>query len=175
MTIYYPERLPRGLHSGRSYSLVSPLVRSELVSGRARQRRGFTSVPQGAQIKWLFTSQEGQLFEAWWRDALTDGVSWFECPLETPLGYSNYTCRFTDVYSGPARVGPDLWSYSAELELFERAVFPPGWSEFPDFIIESDIIDFAANREWPLFLRRQLAAQNLDVLITEDGRILTEE
>lgn len=175
MTIYYPEKLPRGLHSGRSYQLVSPLARSELVSGRARQRRAFTSVPQAAKIQWLFTSVQGQLFEAWWRDALTDGVNWFECPLETPLGYSEYRCRFTGVYSGPTRVGPELWSYSAELELYERAVLPPGWSEFPEFILDSSIIDLAVNREWPLFLRRQLAAQNLDVLLTEDGLILTEE
>lgn len=150
MTIYYPEGLPRGLHSGRSYQLVSPLVRSELVSGRARQRRSFTSVPQGAQIKWIFTSVQGQAFEAWWRDQLSDGVSWFECPLETPLGYMNYTCRFTGVYSGPSRIGPELWSYSAELELRERAVLDEGWGEFPEFILQSDIFDYAINREWPL-------------------------
>ena len=173
--IKYPDRLPRGLHSGRSYQLVSPLIRSELVSGRARQRRSFTDVPELAKIQWLFTSSEGQLFEAWWRDALTDGVNWFECPLQTPMGYSDYTCRFTGVYSGPVRAGPDLWSYSAELELQHRAVLLPGWSEFPIFVLESNIIDLALNREWPLFLRRQLAAQDLDVLTAENGTILTEE
>lgn len=150
MTIYYPEGLPRGLHSGRSYQLVSPLTRSELVSGRARQRRTFTSVPEAAQVKWLFTSAQGQAFEAWWRDALTDGVSWFECPLETPIGYTLYTCRFTDVYSGPNRVGPELWAYSAELELRERAVLPVGWGEFPDLVLGSSIFDVAINSLWPL-------------------------
>jgi len=150
MTIYYPEGLPRGLHSGRAYQLESPLMRTELSSGRARQRRRFTSVPEYAKIAWLFTSVQGQTFEAWWRDALIDGSQWFECPLDTPLGYGFYTCRFTNVYEGPARVGPALWSYSAELELRERAVFPPGWGEFPEFILDSSIIDYAINREWPL-------------------------
>lgn len=149
MTIYYPENLPRGLHSGRTYQLVSPLMRTELASGRARQRRRFTSVPQGASIRWLFSSVEGQAFEAWWRDQLVDGSQWFECPLETPLGYLNYTCRFTDVYSGPGRVGPDLWSYSAELELRVRAVPPEGTGEFPEFILQSGIFDRAVNSFWP--------------------------
>lgn len=149
MPIYYPEGLPRGLHSGRSYQLVSPLQRSELNSGRAMQRRRFTSVPQGARISWMFTNVQGQAFEAWWRDQLLDGSEWFECPLETPLGYQDYTCRFTEVYSGPARVGPNLWSYSAELELRERAVPPVGEGEFPQDILDSEIFDLTINREMP--------------------------
>lgn len=149
MTIYYPEGLPRGRHSGRTYKLVSPLLRTEMTSGRARQRRRFTSVPQAARISWLFTDVQGQAFEAWWRDQLIDGANWFECPLDTPLGYMLYTCRFTDVYSGPSRAGPNLWTYSAELELRERAVPPVGTGEFPDYILHADIFDVAVNEYWP--------------------------
>lgn len=150
MTVYYPTGLPRGLHSGRSYQLVNPMIRTAMESGRARQRRAFTSVPQGAKISWLFSDIQGQAFEAWWRDQLTDGVSWFECPLDTPMGYMDYTCRFTGVYSGPSRVGPNLWSYSAELELRDRAVSLVGEGEFPEDILYSEIFDLTINREWPL-------------------------
>lgn len=149
MTIYYPSGLPSGRHSGRTYQLVSPLLRSNLVSGRAMQRRRFTSVPQGAKINWLFSDVQGQAFEAWWRDQLTDGAQWFECPLDTPLGYMDYTCRFTDVYSGPDRVGPNLWAYSAELELRNRAVPPVGNGNFPDYILYASIFDIAVNDYWP--------------------------
>lgn len=149
MTIYYPAGLPRGRHSGRTYQLVSPLLRSNLVSGRAMQRRRFTSVPQGASINWLFSDIQGQAFEAWWRDQLTDGAQWFECPLDTPLGYAEYTCRFTDVYSGPDRVGPNLWAYSAELELRNRAVPDVGEGDFPEDILLSGIFDLTINIEWP--------------------------
>lgn len=149
MTVYYPSGLPRGLHSGRAYQLVSPLLRSTLVSGRAMQRRRFTNVPQAARISWLFTDLQGQAFEAWWRDQLVDGAMWFECPLDTPMGYHDYTCRFTDVYSGPSRVGPDIWSYSAELELRERAAPPVGEGEFPNDILFSELLDITINREWP--------------------------
>jgi hypothetical protein len=147
--IKYPAGLPVGRHSGASYQLQDPMVRTSLVSGRARQRRAFTSVPQGRQISWLFNDLQGQAFEAWWRDQLTDGVQWFECPLDTPMGYAFYTCRFTGVYSGPSRAGPNLWAYSAELELRERAVPPVGDGEFPEDILYSELLDLTINREWP--------------------------
>src|SRR5690606_31525944 len=147
-----PEGLPLGLHSGRTYQLVNPMVRSELDSGRARQRRRFTSVPEGAQVAWLFSSLEARAFISWFRDVLTDGVLWFEMPLDHPaLGLTDYTCRFTGVYKGPSRVGPDLWSITAELELRERAIMPPGWGDFPEFILGSGILDIAMNKKWPLF------------------------
>jgi len=149
MAIQYPENLPLGLHSGRSYQLRSPLQRSELESGRAIQRRRFTSVPQGASIQWLFSDAQGQAFEAWWRDSLTDGSQWFECKLKTPMGLSAHVCRFTAVYSGPNLVGPNLWSYSAELELRFRAVPPTGEGLFPEDILFSEIFDQTINREWP--------------------------
>lgn len=167
MTVYYPEGLPRGLHSGRKYQLVSPLMRSDLVSGRARQRRRFTSVPEGVGVTWLFNDAQGQAFEAWWRDQLIDGSVWFECPLDHPMGYDLYTCRFTGAYEGPSRVGPALWSYSAELELRERAVIEPGWGEFPEFILDSSILDLAMNREWPLN-PWQIYADAMDTAINED-------
>lgn len=150
MTIYYPSGLPLGLQSGRSYQLVSPLVRTELSSGRARQRRRFTSVPQYARISWLFTDLQGQAFEAWWRDQLIDGSQWFMCPLKTPLGIFSHDCRFTDVYSGPSVVGPNLWEYSAELELRVRAAPPVNDGLFPDDILYSEIFDLTINKEWPL-------------------------
>lgn len=150
MTVYYPQALPVGLHSGRAYQLQSPLLRSELESGRARQRRRFTSVPMGAKISWLFNSAEAQAFEAWWLEQLIDGSLWFECPLETPLGYQDYTCRFTGPYSGAVRVGPLLWQISAELELRERPVLPRDWGLIPDFVAQQAIFDIALNAKWPL-------------------------
>lgn len=107
-------------------------------------------MPEAVSVSWFFNDVQGQAFEAWWRDVLIDGAIWFECPLDHPMGYDFYTCRFTDVYSGPSRVGPNLWSYSAELELRERAALEPGWGEFPELILGSEIIDISLNKKWPL-------------------------
>lgn len=165
--IQYPPGLPLGLHSGRSYQIESPLMRTELSSGRARQRRRFTSVPEYAKITWLFTSLESRLFESWWQGQLMDGSQWFECPLETPLGFDVYTCRFTGPYEGPSRVGPLLWSFSSELELRTRAVLPDDWSLLPDFVLNPEIFDYAMNREWPLN-PWQIYADAMDTAINQD-------
>lgn len=145
----YPPLLPLGLQSGRAYQLRSPMTRSALENGQAIYRRKFTSVPQGATIQWLFTSVQVQVFEAWFLEQLNDGESYFTCTLKTPLGLGEHVCHFTNVYTGPSLVGPDLWEIRAELELRKRAVVDPGWSEFPEFLLFSDIIDKAVNREWP--------------------------
>ncbi|EJO7683703.1 hypothetical protein NUL40_004216 [Escherichia coli] len=150
-SINYPnEYLPIPLQEGFGMKPVSPLLRTELTSGRARQRRLYTSTPTQASVAWLFTDPQAQLFEAWYRDTITDGADWFNMPLRSPLGNTDiYVCRFTDIYEGPTIEGGNYWRYTATLELWDRPVLAPGWADFPDYIINSSIIDIALNREWP--------------------------
>lgn len=103
----------------------------------------------GARITWLFTDAQGQAFEAWWRDQLVDGAQWFQVLLKTPLGVTPHLCRFTGPYEGPSLVGPNLWTYSGELELRERAVLPVGEGLFPEDILYTELFDLTINREWP--------------------------
>jgi hypothetical protein len=103
-----------------------------------------------ASVTWTFTDVEAQTFEAWFRDAITDGSAWFNMKLRTPGGESSKVCRFTDIYQGPNIIGGNYWQYTAELELYDRPiVLPPPWGQFPEFITGMDIIDIALNREWP--------------------------
>lgn len=148
--INYPhEYLPLAQRTGLGYQPTSPVLRTELTSGRARQRRKYTSTPTQAGVTWIFTDVQSQLFEAWFRDALVDAANWFNMRIRTPLGLSDYVCRFTDIYQGPTLVGLGYWQFTATLELWERPILPPGWGEFPDLIANQSIIDFAMNREWP--------------------------
>lgn len=150
----YPEQLPLARRQNYGINHVSPMARTGMVTGRARQRRTFTSVPSLVTTLWIFTPQEGTLFEAWFRYTLKDGTEWFEMPLRTPLNggsyprSSLYKCRFTGMYQGPEPIGPK-WQYTAELEIWERPTLAPGWEQFPDYILHADIIDLAVNREWP--------------------------
>lgn len=149
--INYPhDSLPVPLHEGYGLKPVSPLLRTSLTSGRARQRRRYMSTPTMASVTWTFTDVEAQAFEAWFRDAITDGSAWFNMKLRTPGGESSKVCRFTDIYQGPNIIGGNYWQYTAELELYDRAIMlPPPWGQFPEFITGMDIIDIALNREWP--------------------------
>lgn len=148
--IEYPrEYLPLPLREGYAFQAVSPMLRSEMQSGRARQRRKFTSVPTMASVSWLLSDVQAQTFEGWFEDSLKSGSEWFECPLKTPEGINDYVARFTDIYQGPALVGRSHWKFTAELELRERPIVAPGWGNFPGFIAGSSIFDIAMNQKWP--------------------------
>jgi hypothetical protein len=148
--IQYPQGLPCALREGYDFSPISPLLRSDMQSGRARQRRRFTSVPTMASVSWIMNDVQAQLFEAWFRDALEDGAQWFEMPLKTPEGERSYTARFTDIYSGPTLTGRSSWKFTAQLELRERPILVPGWAVYaPDYILLSSLFDKAMNLAWP--------------------------
>jgi hypothetical protein len=145
----YPTGLPYPSREGYGLQHVSPLQRTEMRSGRARQRRRFTSVPSEVQVSWLMTQEQAQIFEGFFRWGVTDGADWFNCPLQTPLGIQLYEARFTDVYDGPELVGVDYWRFTAQLEIRERQTLTKLWYDFSDYIFQQSIIDKAINREWP--------------------------
>ncbi|HBT4852192.1 TPA: hypothetical protein MB376_000431 [Klebsiella pneumoniae] len=149
-TLYYPaDVLPGPLKDGFGMKPKSPVKITELVTGRKRIRRGYTSVPTETDVAWIFTDAQAQAFEAWYRDVLKDGSAWFNMPLLTPVGQKNYVCRFNDIYEGPTPVGGLYWRYSASLELWERPLPAVGWGEYPEWIVGSSLLDIALNREWP--------------------------
>lgn len=145
----YPSELPAALQQGHSVQTVSPLLRSQLASGRARQRRRFTSVPQTVQLEWVLTNGQAQLLELWFRYGIEDGASWHDMPVKTARGCQLERVRFTDIYSGPTMISPTLLRYTAEVEIFERQTLPAEWLDFPQFVSGNSIIDYALNREWP--------------------------
>lgn len=147
----YPAGLPLGRQADRSHQTVEPTIRSELESGRARQRLRYDFTPSNVSINWLFNDVQCRLFEAWFRSSVgaLDGSQWFDIPLETTLGMGDWRARFKGVYSGPNRAGRNLWIISATLELEERITLPGDWALLPSFVLRPDIFDIAMNREWP--------------------------
>lgn len=145
----WPEQLPLPEQSGYAIQHVSPLQRTEMVSGRARQRRVYTSVPSNVAVQWFLTEQQAQLFEAFFRYAITDGADWFLLPLKTPMFTGNYECRFTGIYEGPVLIAYDKWTVSATIEIKERQTLNAGFAYVPQYVIDSSIIDIALNDLWP--------------------------
>jgi hypothetical protein len=147
--IYWPAGLPCALREGHTTQHGTPFVRTQLASGRSRQRRKFSSVPSVSQFSWLFTEAQCAAFEAWFRDAISDGASWFNMETRTPLGRIGVVCRFEGMYTGPDLVGRDRWKVSAPLEYWERPLMPPGWGLMPEYLLGADIFDIAMNDRWP--------------------------
>ena len=146
----WPEQLPLPEQSGYAIQHVSPLQRTEMVSGRARQRRVYTSVPSMVAVQWLLTEQQAQLFEAFFRYGITDGADWFLLPLKTPMFTGNYECRFTGIYEGPVLIAYDKWTVSATIEIKERNTITANELYDPQGVIDSDIFDITMNQKWPL-------------------------
>lgn len=150
-TVDFPPELPRPSRDGYALQHVSPFARTEMQTGRARQRRTFTSVPSMVPLSWLLTNVHAQIFEAWFRYDITDGTDWFNIVLTSPAGkLTPYECRFTEMYRGPELVGVDRWRYRAEVEIRERPVIARDWYLYGrEFVLGSSIIDVAINQEWP--------------------------
>jgi len=147
--IDFPAGLPCALREPQSTQHVDPMVRTPMESGRARQRRRFTSVPSIQQFGWLFNDAQAAAFEAWYRDAIHDGADWFNMPVRTPIGRVTLVCRFTGMYEGPNLRGRNLWRFNAELEIWTRPLMPPGWGLMPEYLLNADIFDIAMNKKWP--------------------------
>ncbi len=147
--VSWPEQLPLPEQSGYAIQHVSPLQRTQMVSGRARQRRVYTSVPSSVAVQWFLTEQQAQLFEAFFRYSIADGADWFFLPLKTPMFTGNYECRFTGIYEGPVLIAYDKWTVSATIEIKERNTLGASWVYSPQYVFDSSIIDVALNDLWP--------------------------
>ena len=145
----WPEQLPLPEQSGYAIQHVSPLQRTEMVSGRARQRRIYTSVPSMVAVQFFCTELQAQVFELFFRFGITDGADWFMCTLKTPLGLIPYECRFNGIYEGPVLTSFNKWTFSGTLEIRERQTLDAGFTYVPKYVIDSSIIDVAVNQLWP--------------------------
>lgn len=149
MTINYPAGLPAPLQETSGFESVNNITRTELQSGRARQRVNFTSVPVYATLSWLFSKpNHAALFDSWAAQVAKAG--WFRLKLYCATGLVEHDVRFTEAVQGPQRSGPTFWRYTARVELRERPLLAPGWAEIaPDYVLMADIFDRAMNFEWP--------------------------
>ena len=146
--IDFPAELPCFLRESYDIQGVNEILRTDMASGRARQRREFENTPLNVTASILLSQQQAQLFEAWYRYELKS-YQWFNATLRTPAGIHPIVCRFMQRYAGPLLTA-NKWRYTFSLELYEQDILPAGWSEYArDFILLSNYIDVAINREWP--------------------------
>lgn len=166
--IQYPEGLPRPLREDYGFTPTSGLIRTQMQSGRSRQRRQFASVPTSTPVSWLFDATQAQLFESWYEEVLQGGSQWFEMEFKTPQGIMPYRARFVEGYTGPTMVTVSHWRFRAVLELFERPILKGGWAVYlPKFILSMAVFDQAMNREWPVS-KYQTYMGSVDTAVNEE-------
>lgn len=149
-TIDFPSQLPTPQRANYGLRPVATFARTTMASGRAKQRQIFTSVPSLVPVTWLFTEPQAQIFEAWFKYEISDGVDWFNSKLKSPIGLKDYECRFAEMYRGPELVGLNHWRYTARLEIVERPTITENWYLYGlDYVNNSSIFDVAMNQKWP--------------------------
>lgn len=116
MTIRFPESLPKPT---RNYSvdIENSAVRSNMDSGRIRQRRRFTASQNSLSVKWELTDEEFQLFESFAFHALSGGTGWFEADLLTGNGIVPHKVRFQNGRYKAAYRGFMNWLVTATLDV----------------------------------------------------------
>lgn len=116
MIIRFPESLPKPT---RNYSvdIENSAVRSNMDSGRIRQRRRFTASQNSLSVKWELTDEEFQIFESFVFHALSGGTGWFEADLLTGNGIVPHKVRFQKGRYKAAYRGFMNWLVTATLDV----------------------------------------------------------
>ena len=65
MTVRFPDLLPLPLVEDYSITPNEAIIRTQMESGTARQRRRFDAVPSKITVKWFMNASQFSLFEAW--------------------------------------------------------------------------------------------------------------
>ena len=100
-----------------SSKVTSAIARTQMETGRTRQRMRFTSQFRVVSASWELNDDEYALFQGVIRWKLSNGADWFTMSLPFGDGFKTYTVRFTD--SGQqGDYKPNMnWMVKANLEI----------------------------------------------------------
>ncbi len=119
MTIIFPKRLPYPTVEGYSIRPDEAIIRTDMESGPARQRRRYTQTPSKIAVKWIMNPEQFCLFEAWYKYQAKEGAEWFVISLLGGIGLTKQDARFTQQFEASLIAGR-LWQITSELEIRDR-------------------------------------------------------
>ena len=119
MMVNYPLSLPLPRLKEVSYKRQSNILRTEMSSGRARQRRRFLSVPTFMEATWRLRKDEAVIFEGF-VDQGVQLTGWFLMDILTPKGVVKHQVRFVkDPLENFKPISALVWQYQAQVEIKE--------------------------------------------------------
>ncbi len=116
----FPSTLPAPLLRGSSIQDTSAFIRTQMDNGLFRQRRRHNSQRTIFQLQFIFTRQQLNIFEDFFRHSI-NYVDFFTMNLLTSDGYTQQTVRFT--VEPRYEVNGILFEVSCELESNTRMIF----------------------------------------------------
>jgi hypothetical protein len=123
----WPEKLPKPTYQGFGIEPMDAVLRTEMESGPARQRRRYTQTPTSITVRWRFNEWQFALFESWFVNRAKVGAAWFNITLLGGLGLTEHQARFLGEGKKPYRAAPargvgNIWIVTSNLEIRERPV-----------------------------------------------------
>lgn len=122
MLVKYPKDLKLPLVSSHRLSQNSNLLRTDMASGRARQRKRFHSVPTTMPATWKLNAAQASMFEGFITHAINDAINWFVMPIRTAQGMVEHEVRFKQSPLESVTFSGSFWQYSANIEIKKRGV-----------------------------------------------------
>ena len=93
MTIIFPKKLPYPTVEGYSIRPDEAIIRTDMESGPARQRRRYTQTPSKISVRWIMNPEQFCLFEAWYKYHAKEGAEWFVITLLGGIGLTEQDAR----------------------------------------------------------------------------------
>lgn len=125
MTATFPNHLPLPTVQGYKIKPDDAILRTDMESGLARQRRRFTQTPSKINVRWLMNQEQFSLFEAWYKYHAKEGAEWFLISLLGGLGLLQQEARFIKQFEASLFNGI-LWEITSELEIRDRPTLSEG-------------------------------------------------
>ena len=103
-----------------------PTIRTNMDSGKARQRRRFPKGNRLIAVSWVFTDEQFEIFQAIVKFKLNDGADYFDMSLPLGGGYATYSVRMVDGDWSARYQDFNHWKVTANLECDELATLTEG-------------------------------------------------
>lgn len=113
----YPDFLPYPHFTSSGIKQQSNRIRSEMTSGRTRQRRRFLIVPAEQTLEWRLPSEQAAAFLGWVEHALLGGIKWFRLNQRTELGVVPVDIRMIQHPLENAKKKGSRFLYSVKCEI----------------------------------------------------------
>lgn len=115
--IKYPTGLKYPLLSSTSFKQQSNILRTEMGSGRARQRQLYDSVPTMMAATWRLSRNQANMLESFYIHEL-NATAWFLMKILTPRGLVEHQVRFVkSPLENFKPLGSGRWEYQTNVEI----------------------------------------------------------
>lgn len=115
--IKYPTGLKYPLLSSTSFKQQSNILRTEMGSGRARQRQLYDSVPTMMAATWRLSRNQANMLESFYTHDL-NATAWFLMKILTPRGLVDHQVRFVkSPLENFKPLGSGRWEYQTNVEI----------------------------------------------------------